>query len=332
MTRLLTRTDVADLLPMDRCIDAVEQAFRLHGEGRAERPGILGVQARGDGFHIKAGILDLGRRYFAAKINANFPDNPARHGRPTIQGVLVLADAALGTPLAVMDAGEITTLRTGAATAVAARHLARPDAAVVTICGCGVQGRAQLRALAAVRPVRRAYAVDRDPARAAGFAREMAGRLGIEVLAVDDLDRAAAASDMCVTCTPSRAPLLRRGSVPPGAFVAAVGADDDHKQELDPLLMASSAVVVDVLEQAATIGDLHHAIAAGALAAPDVRAELGQVVAGLRAGRRSAGEVAIFDSTGMALQDVAAAAAVYEQAVTAGRGAEIDLAGSLSPS
>ena len=299
MTLLLTRSDVADLLPMDACIEAVEHAFRLH---------------------------DLGRRYFAAKTNANFPDNPARFDLPTIQGVVLLADADNGSPLALMDSGEITALRTGAATAVAARYLARGDAAVATVCGCGRQGRIQLRALAAVRSLTRAYAVDRDPARAVTFAREMSTALGFEVSAVLDLDAAVRASDICVTCTPSKEPILHCEAAAPGVFIAAIGADNEDKQELDPALMAASAIVVDVLEQAAAIGDLHHALAAGAVATADVRAELGQVVAGVRPGRRSENEVIIFDSTGMALQDVAAAAAVYERAMRAGRGVDIDLA------
>ena len=326
MTILLTRTDVADLLSMDACIEAVEHAFRLHGEGRADPPGVLSLHARDGSFHVKAGILDLGRRYFAAKTNANFPGNGERFGLPTIQGVLLLSDAERGTPLALMDSAEITALRTGAATAVAARHLARQDAAVVTVCGCGAQGRAQLRALAVVRRLTRAYAVDRDSSRAAVFAREMSKALGFEVSAHDDLHAATLASDICVTCTPSRTPILGRASLAPGAFVAAVGADHEVKQELEPALMAAAAVVVDILEQAVSIGDLHHAIAAGAMTAGDVRAELGQVVAGLRPGRLSDDEIVIFDSTGMALEDVAAAAAVYEHASREGRGAEINLA------
>ena len=325
MTLLLTRRDVADLLPMDACIEAVEHAFRLHGDGRAHPPGVLGVHGLGGGFHIKAGILELDRRYFAAKTNANFPDNPLRYELPTIQGIVFLADADRGSPLAVMDSGEITALRTAAATAVAARYLARDDAATATVCGCGLQGRMQLRALAAVRPLTRAYAVDHDPARAAAFAREMSAALGFEVSAVTDLDAAARASDICVTCTPSREPLLHRGAVAPGTFIAAVGADNEDKQEIEPALMAESVIVVDVLEQAATIGDLHHALLAGAVTTTDVRAELGQVVAGVRPGRRSENEIIVFDSTGMALQDVAAAAAVYERAVRAGRGVDIDL-------
>jgi len=277
-------------------------------------------------FHVKAGFLDLGRRYFAAKTNANFPGNPGRFGLQTIQGVVLLSDADRGTPLAIMDSGEITSLRTGAATAVAARHLSRPDAKIATVCGCGLQGKAQLRALAAVRTLSRAYAVDKDHARAVAFALEMSSALGFEVSAVTDLHAAARASDICVTCTPSREPILDAGSVGPGAFIAAVGADSELKQEIHPALMATSAVVVDMLEQAVTIGDLHHALSAGVMTTGDVRAELGQVVAGVRPGRLSDSEIVIFDSTGMALEDVAAAAAVYERAVRAGRGVEIDLA------
>jgi alanine dehydrogenase len=161
MTLLLTRGDVAALLTLDECIAAVEHAFALQAEGKALGPGVLGLHVPGGGFHVKAAGLRLSRFYVAAKLNANFPDNPAR-GLPTIQGVVVLSDGETGQPLALMDSMEITALRTGAATAVAARHLARPDARVATIIGCGRQGRIQLAALARVRKLERVYAVDRD--------------------------------------------------------------------------------------------------------------------------------------------------------------------------
>jgi len=324
-TLLLTRRDVAALLDLDTCIAAVETAFRLHGEGKTAAPGVLGVPVPGGGFHIKAGVLVLGRPYFAAKTNANFPDNPARCGLPTIQGVIVLADAERGTPLALMDATEITALRTAAASAIAAKHLARADARTATIVGCGTQGRVQLRALRAVRALERVYACDRDATVAERFAREMRTELGLEVRARTDIAGAALASDVIVTCTPSREPILAAGDVRPGTFVAAVGADNPEKQEIDPALLAASRIVVDVLEQAATMGDLHHALRAGLLSRADVHAELGEVVAGRKPGRCSSEETIVFDSTGMALQDVAAAAAVYERAVQAGRGLAMSL-------
>ena len=306
---------VRGLLSIHECIAVVEQAFRLHGEGKAPQPGVLGVHAERGTFHIKAGTLDLGRPYFAAKTNANFPGNVERYGLPSIQGVIALFDAERGTPLAILDSREITSLRTGAATAVAARYLARTDASVATICGCGVQGRTQLAAVAAVRTLTRAYAVDRDRENAVRFAREMSNELGVEVIAGTDLPAAARKSDICVTCTPSRKAILGAGDVNVGTFVAGVGADNPDKQELDPALLARSAVVVDILDQAVTSGDLHHAIAAGVMTREQVRAELGEVVAGRKRGRLHDDEIIVFDSTGTALQDVAAAAAVYEKAV-----------------
>ena len=311
----LDSTAVRECLSIEECITAVERAFRLHGEGKAPQPGVLGIHAQRGTFHIKAGTLDLGRSYFAAKTNANFPGNVERYGLPTIQGVIALFDAERGTPLAILDSREITSLRTGAGTAVATKYLARQDASVATICGCGVQGRTQLAAVAAVRRLTRVYAVDRNRENAARFAREMSNELGIEVIASDDLAVAARQSDICVTCTPSRQAILGAGDVSPGAFVAGVGADNPDKQELDPALLARSAVVVDILDQAATSGDLHHAIAAGVMTRDTVRAELGEVVAGKKPGRLHDDEIVIFDSTGTALQDVAAAAAVYEKAI-----------------
>ncbi len=300
-TLLLTRSDVAELLDLDTCISAVEAAFRLHGQGGAHT-GVLGVHVEGGGFHIKAGTLHLRRHYFAAKTNANFPNNPAK-GLPTIQGVIVLADADVGTPLALLDSMEITTLRTGAASAVAAKYLAREDARSVGLIGCGNQGAEQL-------------------------ARELAPELGLEIEVASDPRAAARNRDIVVTCTSARQPILDVGDVAPGTFVAAVGADNPEKQEIAPALLAASRVVVDVLDQAATMGDLHHAIAAGVMSRGDVAAELGQIVAGRspQGGRQSPDEVIIFDSTGMALQDVAAAAAVYERAQAAGRGTPVHLA------
>jgi ornithine cyclodeaminase/alanine dehydrogenase-like protein (mu-crystallin family) len=254
--------------------------------------------------------------YFAAKVNSNFPANPTSHGLPTIQGVLTLSDGTTGTPLAIMDSIALTMIRTAAATAVAARHLASPDARTVTIVGCGAQASAQLQAVALVRPVTRAFAVDTTPGLAETFARGASARLGFPVTAAPNLAEATAQSDIIITCTPSRRAYLGRDHVRRGAFVAAVGADNEHKQEIEPALMATSAVVTDNTAQCATLGDLHHAIDAGAMTIADVRAELATVVVDPTRGRRSAEEIAIYDSTGVAFQDVVAAALVYERALS----------------
>jgi alanine dehydrogenase len=321
-TLVLTRRDVLALLTLPECIDAVERAFRLHAEGRTLRPGVLGVPAGGGGFHIKAAGLIGDPSYFAAKTNANFPANPCL-GLPTIQGTVLLADASTGAPLAVMDSGSITALRTGAATGVAAKYLARPDTSAATVVGCGVQGEMQLAALAAVLPLEQAWVIDADAERAAGLAKRATDALGIRVEPAADLAAALRRSDVCVTCTPARRPIVRQADVRAGTFIAAVGADSQGKQELEPALVAAATLVVDLLEQCAEIGELQHALAAGLLTRERVHAELGDVIVGRRPGRTRPDEITIFDSSGTALQDVAAAVVVYEKARAAGRGLEV---------
>jgi alanine dehydrogenase len=325
VTLVLSRTEVLDLLSLPECIGAVEAAFHLHAEGHTLGPGVLSVHAAGGGFHIKAAGLVGARSYFAAKTNGNFSDNPRRWGLPTIQGTIVLADAANGTPLAVMDSGSVTALRTGAATAVAAKYLARADARTATIVGCGVQGEVQLAAVTAVLPLLRIMLVDIDHRRAEDLAARAAANRGVQVEPIKNLRAALRDSDVCVTCTTSRRAFLGAHDVAPGTFIAAVGADNPEKQELEPSLLASATLVVDVLQQCAEIGELHHALAAGVLTPERVHAELADVVVGRRPGRTRRDEITIFDSSGTALQDVAAAVAVYEKASESGRGTVVKL-------
>ena len=323
-TLILSQQDVARLLTIDDCIVAVEDALRRHAAGRTLGPAVLGVPATDGGFHIKAAGLKLDRTWFAVKCNGNFVHNPTRYRLPVIQGLILLCDGDNGTPLAVIDSIEITILRTGAATAVAARYLARADSRVVTICGCGNQGRVQLRAVSRVLPLERALAFDIDPVRAGCFAAEMSMELGVPVEAARDLSEAVRDSDVCVTCTPSQSYLLRQEDVRPGTFIAGVGADSHDKQELDPRLFQDNKVVVDNLEQCASFGDLHHALAAGLATSEGVHAELAEIVAGRKPGRTSAGEITLFDSTGVALEDVAAAVMVYQRALEVGVGVRLD--------
>lgn len=324
-TLILTRRDVAELLSIEECIAAVENAFKMHGEGKTQPPGILGVHAVDGGFHIKAGIMNLDRPYFVAKANANFPQN-RKAGLPTIQGIIVVCDATNGRLLAVMDSIEITIIRTGAATAVAAKYLARSDAKTATICGCGNQGRISLRALLKVRSIEKVFAYDVDSNQAEQFAQDLSHECGIDIFAVEDLADAARQSDIVITCTTSKKYFLTCEDISKGAFIAAVGADSEEKQELEPALLKESKIVADILEQSATIGDLHHALLEGLVTREDVHAELGEIIAGKKKGRTSEDEIIVFDSTGMALQDVAAAVIVYEKALQSKKGMTLDFA------
>lgn len=312
---VLTRREVKTLLSMTACVDAVETAFRLLGEGRVQPPGVMGSHAAKGGFHVKAGIMPYeGQLFYAAKVNANFPANRALNNLPTIQGAVLLFDAECGTTLAVMDSIEITALRTGAATAVAAKYLARPDSTAATLIGCGAQAGFQLDALLTVLPIRTVFAFDVDASRAVEFALAASKKFEINVTPVATFVQGTLSSDVIVTCTTSRSAFLGPEHVRPGSFIAAVGADSEDKQELEPALLAGSRVVADIAQQAVAIGELHHAIAAGVLKRGSACIELGAVVAGHEMGRIDKHEITVFDSTGMALQDVAAACAVYRNA------------------
>ncbi len=325
-TLLLRRSDVEQLLSLRDCIDAVEEIFRLQGHGKVPAAAILGVKALGGGLHVKAGLLPGQKDYIVAKLNTNFPNNRARSGLPTIQGVIVIYNAENGCPLAILDSIDITIKRTAAASAVAAKHLARENSSVATICGCGQQGQAQLRAMRTILPLKRIYAFDLNPRSAKKLAAEFGNELEIEIEPVHDLPRAIQKSDICITCTTAIDFFVHRKDVSLGTFIAAVGADDAHKQEIDPALMASAKVVADSLEQCCAIGDTNHAIAQGFMRKEDVYAALAEIVAGEKPGRTSDDEIIVFDSTGVAIEDAVAAAAVYEKACAANIGTHFNFA------
>lgn len=320
---VLTRREIVGLMSPADYLTAVELGFRASAAGEAHAPSPMHLGVSGGGFHVKGAAFSEGGSYAAFKVNGNFPEN-RQLGLPTIQGAIVLCDAADGSLLAVMDSIEITLQRTAAASALAARFLARGDAATVTICGCGDQGRVQLAALAEILPLRRALVFDRDPQRAAAFAQSCAPA-GVRVVPVAELRGATLSSDVIVTCTTSRQAFLGRDDVRAGSFVAAVGADNPDKSEIEPALMASATVVADVIDQAETMGDLHHALRAGVMTSRDVRGDLAGLVAGTVRGRSSDAEITIFDSTGSALQDVASAASVYQKALAGGAGSLLPL-------
>jgi ornithine cyclodeaminase/alanine dehydrogenase-like protein (mu-crystallin family) len=325
-TLLLRRSDIEGLLSLRECIGAVENIFRLQGEGKIPTPGVLGVKALGGGLHVKAGLLPADRNYLVGKLNANFPGNYAHFGLPTIQGVVVMFDAKNGLPLAILDSIDVTIKRTAAASAVAAKYLARKNSSVVTIGGCGTQGRAQLRALKLVLALSKVYAFDLSERASIDFSRELSHELDIDIEPVRDLPLAICNSDVCITCTTSSKFFVRKRDVRAGAFIAAVGADDAQKQEIDPALLASEKVVADGLEQSCAIGDVHHAIAHGLMRKEDVYAELCEIVAGKKIGRAADDEIIVFDSTGVAIEDAVAAATVYEKAVAGGFGTHFDFA------
>src|SRR4051812_33489853 len=270
---LLSREAISKLATTRDYLAAMQTAFADLAAGRFEVPAVGHVPGVGGMFHIKAAQRAGSPSLAAIKVNGNFPNNRAQHDLPTIQGFIALLDAERGCVLVLMDSIEITARRTAAATALAAKYLARPRSRALAMIGCGVQALYHVEALrdvAAIETV--AFCDPRDEA--ADAFESHVRKLGLNARKVSDAKAAARGADIVVTVTTSTYPLLWLADIDPGAFVAGVGADNPSKHELATDLMQASSVVVDSVAQASTMGDLHHAIAAGAMQLTDVRADL----------------------------------------------------------
>jgi alanine dehydrogenase len=319
-TLLLSSADISALMKPADYLIAVESGFIAARKGRTASPHPLHIPVSLGGFHAKGAYLASEQSYVALKFNGNLPGNSERAGLPTIQGALLLCDAQTGSLLAVMDSIEITLRRTAAASALAARYLARPNSQTLLICGCGQQAGSHVEALIEILPIRRIFVRDIDGPRAGAFAKQVSQAFNIPVEPVSRFEDVSRLSDVIVTCTTSRTAFLKPGHVSPGTFIAAVGADSASKSEIAPQLMEQATVVVDVLDQCLVMGDLRLAIASSALSASDVYGDLGELVDGSKLGRTREDEITLFDSTGTAVEDVASAAMIYERALQAGRG------------
>lgn len=297
-------------------IRAVEAAFRALAAGEMKSLPVGHIAGREGGIHIKAALSESDAHRTAIKINGNFPDNPGIRGLPTIQGCIVLTNVEDGRLLAVMDTIEITAQRTAAASAVAARHLARRDSATIALIGCGVQAEYHLAALLALDafPLRSLRCFDLDGTRAE-FVCSIGNSRGLDSTVAESAAAACRDADIVITCTPSKTPFIGSSNIKPGTFIAAVGADNPSKCEIEPALMALSLVVPDIGTQASTMGDLRAAIAAGTMRLSDIHAELAEIVAGNRPGRLRDEDIIVFDSTGTAIEDLAAAEMIYLRAV-----------------
>ncbi len=325
-TLVLSRAYIAaSARPLDY-IHAVEAAFRALAAGNLQVPPVGHVDGHGGAFHIKAAASNTRGHRVAIKINGNFPDNPGTCGLPTIQGCIVLADGEDGRLLALMDSIEITAQRTAAASAVAARYLARCDAATIAFIGCGTQARYHLAALLALGefPLRSVHAFDVDPDRAEHLC-ALAAAHGLDAHRATSARAACLEADIVITCTPAKTPIIGHTDVRLGTFIAAVGADNPGKCEIAPELMAMARVVPDITAQAQTMGDLRAAIQAGTMRASDIHAELAQIVSAIRPGRVHDNDIIVFDSTGTAIADLAAATMIYERACADPQAQRIDL-------
>lgn len=323
---VLTETDLRPIIRLDAsAVDSVEQAFAALATKPVAMPPILRLdipEHRGE-VDVKTAYVP-GLDGFAIKISPGFFDNPLL-GLPSLNGLMILLSTRTGLVDALLlDNGYLTDVRTAAAGAVAARHLARPDSAVAAILGAGMQARLQLEALTLVRPIREARIWARDAAKADATARDLTASLGFPVIAIADPLEAVRGADIVVTTTPADRPILMADWLQPGQHITAMGADSEHKNEIDPAAFARVTYIADRLSQTRRLGELHHAIAAGIVSADKSFAELGEVIAGRAPGRTRPDEITLADLTGTGVQDTAIANLALARARDAGAGRPID--------
>jgi ornithine cyclodeaminase/alanine dehydrogenase-like protein (mu-crystallin family) len=309
----VTRGEIERALPIERCLEMARVAYEALADGRALSSSLSHVVAPRGEFLVKSSGLYVDDRLFVTvKVVAYFEHRPADLGLPSIVGLIQLLDGETGEPLAVMESGLITTLRTAAGTAVAINCLARADARRLLICGTGEQVLSHVEAIAAIRNLEVVQIWGRSHVKAAVTVEALREHLPhARIEAVNDLSIAASGSDLIVCLTSATVPYLDAADIRPGTTIAAVGSDSPEKGELSVDLLATSALVCDVTDQCATVGELHHALDAGVISIQGVRAEIGQVLNGSAGGRMSDREIVVFDSTGTAVQDTAPAVAAY---------------------
>ncbi len=330
---ILREPEIRVLLDAGACISAMEKAFAAYSTGQAQLPAVIHLDIpdagashnRGE-IHIKAGYLNRGP-YYAVKIVSGFESNP-KLGLPSNDGMVVVFDANTGAPAAfLLDNGFITDFRTGAAGAVAAKHLARKKITSVAVIGTGGQARYQVEMLALQRSFSEVRIWGRDPHKAQACADELRKSRLISAchFAVSDSVQAAVeGADLVITVTASREPLVRAAWLKPGATIIAVGSDAPDKQELDvDVLARADKVVADSIVQCLRLGEIHHAVERGVITKEKIYAEIGEITNGLKPGRTSEDEIIVCDLTGVGVQDVAAASLVLERAKAQGIGERI---------
>jgi len=325
-TLLLTAKHIEKLLDMKEVIPAVEGAFRYKGLKRVEMPPksyLTFAEHNGDLRTMPSYIPDLG--VAAVKVVNSHPDNAKKHNMRTVMATLILVDPETGAPISFMDATLITGMRTGAASAVASKYLARKDPRVLGVVGAGNQASTQIQALMSYY---RGFDVIRVTDYYVEKAREMAQHfrhkydkadLG-SIEAVPTAEECVKGADIVVTATPSRRPIIMNDWIGDGTHINCIGADAPGKQELDPAILKRARVAIDDWEQASHSGEINVPLSCGQITKDDIYGEIGEIVAGLRLGRENRKQVTVFCSTGLAVQDAVAAKIVYDKALDRGIG------------
>jgi alanine dehydrogenase len=324
-TLILSEEDLKNLLSLDEVIPAVEEAFRMMGLGEAQMPAkqyLFMDKYNGDVRTMPAYLEE--KDVVTVKVVNSHPEN-RKQGLPTVMATIILIDPRTGAPKAVMGGTLITALRTGAAGAIAAKYLAKPNPKTVGVVGAGTQARTQLMGLQAVfETIEEVRVCDLNEKAASRYAKEM-NCSQMNVCSVKKVEDATKGADIIVTATPSRKPLVSADWVDTGTHINCIGADAPGKQELDPKILVKSKIVVDDWEQSCHGGEINVPYAKGIIKKEDVWGDICEIVAGLKQGRTSTEEITVFASTGLAIQDTATANIAYRKALKEKIGKQVEI-------
>lgn len=327
MALVLNRNEVASILTMKDAIDVVEQSFRDLAEGNADMPLRPTIRVSQPPGLINVMPAYLGKmRALGMKLVSSYLENPVKFGIPTVQATILYCDSESGQLLAIMDGGYITAVRTGAASGVATKYLARPNSRIIGLLGSGIQAETQLQAVCAVREIKRAQVFSPTPAHRKSFAERMSGKLGIEIIPVDHPAEAVKGCDIVIAASSAKTPIVSGDWLSPGTHINAIGSHAANTRELDESTIKRSKVVVDSMEAALREGgDILIPIADGVIGQDHIYGELGELVIGRKPGRTTNDEITLFKSHGLAIEDVSTAKLVYEKAKSQGKGVELTI-------
>ena len=327
MVLFISRKDVESILSMRETIEAVEKAFREHGLGTVSMPlrPVIRVDSQKGMVAFMPAYLE-GMESLGIKVVSVYADNPTKYNLPTIQGIVLLNDPKTGTVVAIMDGAFLTAMRTGAASGVATKYLASKNAKVVGVIGTGVQGRTQVAGVCEVRAIEKVKAYDVIPDRCSTFCKQVSADLKVDAVPVSSPELAVKDSDIVVTASTSKTPVLNGDWLDKGTHVNAIGSHTPDSRELDATAIKRAKVVVDSRDAALKeAGDLMIPISQGIISPDHIYAELGEIITGRKIGRESEDDITLFKSQGLAIQDVSAASKVYEIAVKKGLGKTLEL-------
>lgn len=314
----LKREEIESLISMNEVLDIVEQAFKEKGLRRVQmppKPYLFYHKYNGDLRAMPSYLeaLDIS----AVKIVNSHPNNMKLYNLPTVMATIILIDPRNGAPLSIMEGSWITAMRTGAASGIASKYLARKDSHKLGLIGAGAQAETQILAISSILNIKEVYVYDKDKEKMKNFASKYIEKYDekFSINPVDKPEDAVKNMDVVVTATPSREPIVKNDWIKAGMHINSIGADAPGKEELDPEILKISKIVVDDIEQAAHGGEINVPLSKGIISLKDIYAELGEIVAGLKHGRESMEEITVFCSTGLAIQDAVTAKLVYDKAL-----------------